>query len=220
MNEIFICYRRKEEYKDGIPAQPVGSYIARILYESLHRKGFSVVFDKESFKGGFDYIKETPKIINQNVRVFIVVLTKSFFVRCNKMGEDPVFRELDCAIKKYNAERSEEETYYTPYQCKFAIIPIIPDGLFDFKKDFPDDVPAILKETFYGLTAKDIEFAGSDFQEIFDIKLTKEIRTLLSANGIDKINDMPRRRNRAMLDISSKEDSFLSSMFCRIFGLK
>ena len=45
----FICYRRKEY---GDTERPIGSYLARIIYEYLSKKEISVCYDVESFPLG------------------------------------------------------------------------------------------------------------------------------------------------------------------------
>lgn len=94
MCDIFISYRRTlgTKYREplcnkeceiqkerlSLTSLPIGSYAARILYDYLTSKNFSVFYDKESINFGEKYREKIKEEINQKARVFILVLTKMF----------------------------------------------------------------------------------------------------------------------------------------------
>ena len=93
MCDIFISYRRTlgTKYREplcnkeceiqkerlSLTSLPIGSYAARILYDYLTSKKFSVFYDKESINSGEKYREKIKEEINQKAKVFILVLTKN-----------------------------------------------------------------------------------------------------------------------------------------------
>lgn len=89
---VFICYRRKED-----KGAPIGSYLARILYEYLKNNNISAFYDVECLGFGDDYRKLTKYYIETQVRYFILILTPDIFNRCSN-SDDAVFNEIRLAI--------------------------------------------------------------------------------------------------------------------------
>ena len=84
-HEIFISYRRNG-----------GDILAKLLYETLRNKKYSVFFDHESLSAGV-FGKKILSTIKQAKDV-IIVLTKDCLERC-KSRDDWMFLEINEAIK-------------------------------------------------------------------------------------------------------------------------
>lgn len=126
----FICYRRKEY---GDTERPIGSYVARIIYEYLSKKEISVCYDVESFPRGRNYQEKTTEFLDQ-VRCFILILTPDLLSRCLNKDNDDVYLEVMHAISRYHKEKEDSSI---PYQNKFLFLPINPDSLFFYENMFP-----------------------------------------------------------------------------------
>ncbi len=137
--QIFISYRR-----DGSDAH------ARVFYEKLKDKGYTVFLDFESlFSGGFE-----PNIMNaiDDCDDFILLLPKDGFSRCNDEN-DLLRKEIHQAII-----------------MKKNIIPIFIGGfVMPNKKDLPDDICIITEKNWFACT-----------MEYFDAVFEKLLRNLVS----------------------------------------
>lgn len=175
---------------------PVGSYIARIIYEYLSNSGIAVCYDVESFPPAENFIEQTIKILDQ-IRCFILVLTPDLLPRCLEQN-DAVYRELIHAVDRY---QKEHEDFSIPNQSKFRFIPIIPDSLFDYEKDIPKDIDPRIRKILEN-TASEIQFCKRGFHDDINRELLSLIETALSANSIDIINDKSRERKRDLIDLN------------------
>lgn len=182
----FICYRRTE--KRGNLEMPVGSYIARIIYEYLSQNGIKVCYDIETFKPSEDYKERTSEILEQ-IRCFILILTPNLLNRCvNKLqdDEDDVYRELMIAISKYQKEQNDTAI---PKQNKFRIITINPDSLFDYDKHIPKSIDSQIICRLKSTNVCDIQFCKTDFKNHMQGLLMIIKDTLRDNNLIDMINN-------------------------------
>lgn len=84
-HDIFISYRR-----DG------GDILAKLLYETLRHKKYSVFFDYESLSTG-DYREKILETVRQSKDV-IVVLSRDCLERC-KNNDDLMYEEISEAIR-------------------------------------------------------------------------------------------------------------------------
>ena len=83
--DIFISYRRD-----------TGDVLAKLLYETLRQKNYSVFFDHESLHSGV--FGETILSTINDAKDVLVVLSKDCFVRCNEQ-DDWMLQEIREAIK-------------------------------------------------------------------------------------------------------------------------
>lgn len=196
--QVFICYRRKE---DG--GAPLGSYIARILYDYLSKSGINTFYDVECFNIGEDYIETTPRIIREQIRFFIVILTPDIFKRCKYENEDPVYRELTIAIDKYSDER--EPTNFLPVSNKFQFYTINPDNLFDYKTNLPKTLNSEIRNRVSANTACEINFTKRAFKDDIDRDLLKPIINVLQTIQTDSFNKLPHG--------DTQEDFFVHARF-------
>ena len=97
MCDIFISYRRTlgTKYREplcnkeceiqkerlSLTSLPVGSYAARILYDYLTSKNFSVFYDKESINFGEKYREKIKEERNQKARIKKKIKTKNIYDR-------------------------------------------------------------------------------------------------------------------------------------------
>lgn len=109
---IFLSYRRED-----------GQHLARMLKESLVRKGYRVFLDLDELQDGIfdecilEALDEAP--------IYMLLMTKQCFTSCNDEN-DWIRREVERAIAKGK-----------------VIIPINPDRQFE---DYPDDIPEHIKQ--------------------------------------------------------------------------
>lgn len=108
----FICYRRKE--RKGNLEMPVGSYIARKIYEYLSKEGISVCYEVKNFQLADIYKERTFEILEQ--------------VRYVNRQNDDVYLELMHAVTRYL--KKHEDSSIHP-QSRFRFIPIILDSFHD-----------------------------------------------------------------------------------------
>ena len=203
----FICYRRKE--KKGDFEMPVGSYIARIIYEYLSNSGIIVCYDVESFQIAEDYKKRTLKILDQ-IRCFILILTPDLLTRCVNDPNDDVYRELMYAVKRYQRELEDPSI---PDQNKLRFIPIIPDSLFDYEKHIPKELEPQIRNMIQGNTASEIQFCKRGFHDDINRELLNLIEGELSSNSIDQINNKFRERKRDLIDFDlSKQKTIIGRL--------
>lgn len=188
----FICYRRKEY---GDTERPIGSYVARIIYEYLSKKGVSVCYDVESFPLGRNYQETTIEFLNQ-VRCFILILTPDLLSRCINKDNDDVYLEIMHAISRCHKEKKDSSI---PYQNKFLFLPINPDSLFFYEKHVPSNIDPRIKEILKNNMAY-INFSNDDFHGHMERKLVSPIINVLSANTIDEINYKPRENKKNLID--------------------
>lgn len=71
---------------------------------TCQKKGISVCYDVESFPYGSNYIEEATRIIENQIRCFILILTPRTLERCANKDVDPVYNELMIALSKYRKE--------------------------------------------------------------------------------------------------------------------
>ena len=175
---VFICHRRKED-----KGAPIGSYLARILYEYLKNNNISAFYDVECLGFGDDYRKLTKYYIETQVRYFILILTPDIFNRCSN-SDDAVFNEIRLAIDKFNSEDIDDGSVLN----KFQFVPINPDNLFDFNKNLPKSLLPEVSKRISSNNACDISFSKKAFKT--DISsLVKDITTkVLSPSAVDKTN--------------------------------
>lgn len=190
----FICYRRKEY---GDTERPIGSYVARIIYEYLSKKEISVCYDVESFPRGRNYQEKTIEFLNQ-VRCFILILTPDLLSRCLNKDNDDVYLEVMHAINRYHKEKEDSSI---PYQNKFLFLPINPDSLFFYEKHVPSNIDPRIKEILKNNMA-DVNFSKYGFHDDIERELVSPIISVLSANTIDEINYKPRENKQNLIDVN------------------
>ena len=188
----FICYRRKEY---GDTERPIGSYVARIIYEYLSKKGVSVCYDVESFSRGRNYQEQTIEFLNQ-VRCFILILTPDLLSRCLNKDNDDVYLEIMHAISRHHKEKEDSSI---PYQNKFLFLPINPDSLFCYEKHVPSNIDSRIKEILKN-NISDVNFSKYAFHDDMERELILPIINLLSANTIDEINYRPRENKQDLIN--------------------
>lgn len=188
----FICYRRKEY---GDTERPIGSYVARIIYEYLSKKGVSVCYDVESFSRRRNYQEQTIEFLNQ-VRCFILILTPDLLSRCLNKDNDDVYLEIIHAISRCHKEKEDSSI---PYHNKFLFLPINPDSLFCYEKHVPSNIDSRIKEILKN-SISDVNFSKYAFHDDMERELVLPIINLLSANTIDEINYRPRENKQDLID--------------------
>jgi hypothetical protein len=209
----FICYRRKEY---GDTERPIGSYVARIIYEYLSKKEISVCYDVESFPLGRNYQEKTIEYLDQ-VRCFILILTPDLLSRCLNKDNDDVYLEVMHAISRYHKEKEDSSI---PYQNKFLFLPINPDSLFFYDKHVPSNIDPRIKEILKNNMA-DVNFSKYAFHHDIERELVSPIINVLSANTIDEINYRPRENKQ---DIVAKylpiQNNFIGRIIAKFLNRK
>lgn len=196
MCDIFISYRRTlgTKYREplcnkeceiqkerlSLTSLPIGSYAARILYDYLTSKNFSVFYDKESINFGEKYREKIKEEINQKARVFILVLTKNIFDRCYD-EEDYLYTEIKYALSK--AEKQPNS---------IIIVPFIPDRMFDFKKDFNVSNEFSYLKDIEQYNAQSVDFVEVTFRDSMD-RFCKQLEEILVPIYQDRFIEAKRR---------------------------
>lgn len=220
MCDIFISYRRTlgTKYREplcnkeceiqkerlSLTSLPVGSYAARILYDYLTSKNFSVFYDKESINFGEKYREKIKEEINQKARVFILVLTKNIFDRYYD-EEDHLYTEIKYALSK--AEK---------HPNSIIIVPFIPDRMFDFKKDFNVSNEFSYLKDIEQYNAQRVDFAEVTFRDSMD-RFCKQLEEILVPIYQDRFIDA-KRREIATIDGDSTH-SKLTKKILKALGL-
>ncbi|MBR3527328.1 MAG: TIR domain-containing protein [Bacteroidales bacterium] len=127
-------------------------FVARVAKEALTRKGYSVFIDLDEIKDG--HFMETIFEAIDNSSVFLVIMSQDYFANCSNEN-DHVRQELLYAID-HNKN----------------IIPVVPN------KDsvvFPDDIPAIIRNT---ISAQ--QYSYLDMDQLFEVSLEKLIKERLA----------------------------------------
>lgn len=89
-HNVFICYRGSK-----------GGEVGELLYNNLKKSPYVVpFFAPKDVKKGEDFKKILPSVL-MGVKVFIMILTKDFFLDCNK-DDDIVRYEFECAFANEN----------------------------------------------------------------------------------------------------------------------